>query len=135
MQGDPNCVFCKILSGQIPDYRYWENEHAIAFLDIQPKANVHTLVIPKAHNPYIFDMESEAYTDLMLAANTVAKKLKEFTNKERVCVVVEGFAVPHVHVHLVPSDTPEEFAAPALAANPADLRTMQEKLKVFFANT
>ncbi|HEY4493278.1 MAG TPA: HIT family protein [Candidatus Paceibacterota bacterium] len=127
--GENNCVFCKIIRGEIPDYRFWENDHAIAFLGIEPKVPGHSLVVPKQHVPYIFDMTDQNLSELMSATKIVAGKLKKFTGKDRVCVIVEGFAVPHVHVHLIPADNPEEFMSPALPGDKTVLADLQAKLK------
>lgn len=97
-----DCVFCKIGKGEIKPEVIWENDSYIAFLDQNPIAPGHTLVIPKKHTAYIFDLEDEEYSDLMLAAKNVAKILKEKLNPKRVGILVEGFGVDHVHVHLVP---------------------------------
>lgn len=126
-----NCVFCKILNKEIPDYTFWENEDAFAFLDITPKVIGHSLVVPKKHIDYIFDLSDEELAKLMAAAKKIAKVLKDFTGKKRVCVIVEGFAVPHVHVHLIPADNEKEFTAPALPADHAKLRELQIKVKEF----
>ena len=80
----------------------------MAFLDINPIQPGHTLLIPKQQIDYIFDMNDAEYTNLWLAAKEVAKLLKEKLKCERVCVIVEGYAVPHVHVHLIPTNTDQK---------------------------
>ena len=97
-----SCIFCKIANGKIKPEVIWENDSYIAFLDTNPISPGHTLVIPKKHTSYIFDLENKDYSDLMLAAKVVAKMLKEKLNPKRVGILVEGFGVDHVHVHLVP---------------------------------
>lgn len=98
------CLFCKIVAGEIPCHKVWEDESHLAFLDIHPIREGHTLVIPKTHAPYLFGLDDAAYGDLMRAAKTVATTLKSSMCVPRVGVAVEGFAVDHVHVHLVPVD-------------------------------
>jgi histidine triad (HIT) family protein len=98
-----NCIFCKLAKeGSI--HKIWEDDKNMAFLDTNPIRPGHTLVIPKKHVGYIFDMDDKEYTDLMLASKKVAEILKKKLNPKRVGVLVEGFGVDHVHVHLVPID-------------------------------
>jgi histidine triad (HIT) family protein len=130
MQVDPNCVFCKIVAGEIPSYKIWEDEHSLAFLDINPQAVGQTLVIPKSHAPYLFGMQDISYQELMSAVKTVAEGLKNVLAKSRVCLIVEGFEVAHVHVKLYPVDMPAEFNAKAQKGDPGELKSLQEKLKV-----
>jgi len=99
-----NCIFCKIIKGEIPCYKVWEDENFFAFLDLNPIREGHTLVIPKKHVNYIFDMEDKDYSWLMLASKKVSELLKKKINSKRIGVLVEGFGVDHVHVHLVPID-------------------------------
>lgn len=132
--GDKDCVFCKIVAGEIPSHIYWQNDNAIAFLDIRPKVPGHSLVVPKSHSSYLFDMGSEDYGNLLSAAKYVARGLKDFTGKNRICVIVEGFAVDHAHIHLIPSDDAEEFGKPALPADMAKLGDLQVKLEKALSN-
>lgn len=120
-----DCLFCKIIAGEIPCHEVWEDESHLAFLDVHPIREGHVLVIPKKHAPYLFDLDDAAYGDLMRAAKTVATALKAAMGVPRVGVAVEGFAVDHVHVHLAPIDgggqldpcnAAKEIDHPALAA-------------------
>lgn len=95
-------IFSKIVAGDIPSYKVAENENFLAFLDIFPLAKGHTLVIPKKETDYIFDMESEEYTELWAFAQKVAKVQKQVIPCERIGVAVIGLEVPHAHIHLVP---------------------------------
>jgi len=97
-------IFTKILAGEIPAHKVLENEKYLAFLDIRPVNPGHTLVIPKQEIDYIFDMEDKDYSWLMLASKKVSELLKKKINSKRIGVLVEGFGVDHVHVHLVPID-------------------------------
>jgi len=97
-----NCFFCKFVKNEIPCAKVYESDKAIAFLDINPINPGHTLVILKKHADYIFDLEDKDYKDLFLEAKKVAKALKKALNPKRVGIAVEGFGVPHAHIHLVP---------------------------------
>lgn len=95
-------LFTKIVNGEIPSYKVAENESYYAFLDINPLAVGHTLVIPKRNTDYIFDIEDEEYCGLFLFAKKVAKAIKKAYPCEKVGVSVIGLEVRHAHIHLVP---------------------------------
>ena len=95
-------IFTKIITGEIPSYKVAEDENFIAFLDINPNAKGHTLVVPKIEENKIFDLSKEEYNDLMNFSYRVAKALEEAVPCKRVGMSVIGLEVPHVHVHLIP---------------------------------
>ncbi len=95
-------IFSRIVAGEIPSYKVAEDEKYYAFLDINPVAPGHTLVIPKHEVDYIFDLDNEEYAGLMAFAKRVAAALKEAMPCVKVGVAVLGLEVPHAHVHLVP---------------------------------
>lgn len=95
-------IFTKIIQGEIPSYKIAEDENFYAFLDINPNAKGHTLVIPKQEVNKIFDLDKETYTGLMDFSYRVAKALEKTISCERVGMSVIGLEVPHVHVHLIP---------------------------------
>ena len=95
-------IFTKIISGEIPSYKIAENDDFIAFLDINPNAKGHTLVVPKKEEDKIFELSREAYQRLMDFSFTVAKALEKAVPCKRVGMSVIGLEVPHVHVHLIP---------------------------------
>lgn len=97
-----NCIFCKIVNGEIPAIKVWEDKKYLAFLDLNPINPGHTLLIPKKHSEYLFDLNDKDYNELMLKVNKIAKLLKEKLNSKKVGLIIEGFAIPHVHVHLIP---------------------------------
>ncbi len=105
-----NCIFCKIVKGEIPAVKIWEDEKHFAFLDMNPINSGHTLLIPKKHTDYIFDLSDSEYTELMLKAKSLAKLLKNKLKPKRVGVIVEGFLIPHVHIHLVPLNNGGELS-------------------------
>jgi histidine triad (HIT) family protein len=95
-------IFTKIINGEIPSYKIAENDHFYAFLDINPNAAGHTLVIPKKEENKIFDLSPEEYIGLMNFSYRVAKALEKAVPCERIGMSVIGLEVPHVHVHLIP---------------------------------
>lgn len=117
-------IFTRIINGDIPSFKVAENEHCYAFLDINPLVKGHTLVIPKLPEPeadYIFDLDDDTLTDLMLFAKKVAAGIKQATGCKRVGVAVLGMEVNHVHIHLVPMNSEKDmlFTNPKLQL-PAD---------------
>ena len=96
-------IFTKIAKGEIPSYKVAENEDYYAFLDINPIAEGHTLVIPKhVEDDYIFNLDDKTYLGLCAFAKEVAKAIKAAVPCKRVGVAVLGMEVPHTHIHLVP---------------------------------
>jgi histidine triad protein len=95
-------IFTKIINGEIPCYKIFEDKDFIAFLDINPNAKGHTLCVPKEEISYIFDMDDALYLKLMYFSKRVALALQEVVPCKRVGVAVVGLEVPHTHVHLIP---------------------------------
>ncbi len=95
-------IFTKIIQGEIPSYKVAEDDRFLAFLDIQPLAKGHTLVIPKKEVDNLFDLDEDTYSGLWLFARRVAAALDKTMPCERVGVAVIGLEVPHAHIHLVP---------------------------------
>lgn len=98
-------VFSLIVAGEIPCYKVAEDEKHLAFLDINPVAPGHTLVIPKQEINYLFDMTDENYVALELFAKRVARAIDKAMPCKRVAEAVIGLEVPHAHIHLVPINT------------------------------
>ncbi|MGB1042163.1 MAG: HIT family protein [Tenacibaculum sp.] len=95
-------IFTKIIQGEIPSYKIAEDENYFAFLDINPNAKGHTLVIPKREENKLFDLSKEEYDGLMSFSYRVAKAIEKTIPCKRVGMSVIGLEVPHVHVHLIP---------------------------------
>ena len=104
-----DCVFCKIIEGKIQSVKIFENNKYLAFLDVNPINPGHTLVIPKKHLDYLFDLNDKEYNELMLMAKKIAKLIKNKLKPKRIGLAVEGFFVPHVHIHLVPLNKGNEL--------------------------
>jgi histidine triad (HIT) family protein len=114
-----NCIFCNIVEGKIPSYKVWEDEEFLAFLTISPHHEGHTLVIPKKHTNYIFEMDESEYLRLWNSCKPLSDKLKKaFKPKTgKVGVVVAGMGVPHVHIHLIPMDSEKDLDSSSVNHN------------------
>ena len=95
-------IFSRIIAGEIPSYKVAENDDCIAFLDINPLKEGHTLVVPKKEVDYIFDLDEDTYLNLHSFAKKVAHAIEKVVPCERIGVAVIGLEVPHTHIHLVP---------------------------------
>ena len=95
-------IFSRIAAGEIPSYRVAEDDRHFAFLDINPMAKGHTLVVPKQETDYLFDLDDTLLSEMMLFAKKVAKAIEAAVSCERVGVMVIGLEVPHAHIHLIP---------------------------------
>lgn len=102
-------IFTKIVNGELPCHKVAENNEFLAFLDITPLREGHVLVIPKIEIDYIFDLEDEHLTAMMIFAKSVAAKMKRAIACKRIGVTVIGLEVPHAHIHLVPLETLQDM--------------------------
>jgi histidine triad (HIT) family protein len=98
-------IFSKIIAGEIPCYKIAEDDSYLAFLDISPLKAGHTLVIPKQEINYIFDMDDNDLSGLIIFAKKVAKAIEKAIPCERIGVTIIGLEVPHAHIHLIPIET------------------------------
>ena len=124
-------VFTKIIKGEIPCHKVYEDDKTLAFMDIHPVQEGHVLVVPKAQVDRIYDLSDPDYTALMLTAKKVAARVQMVLNPPRVALAVVGFDVPHAHVHVVPSRTGFEDLDPRNAAAEPDhtaLAVLAQKL-------
>ncbi len=126
-----DCPFCKIINGDWPCFKVWEDDDHLAFLSIRPHHQGHTLVIPKKHQDYLFELEDAQLAKLMAATKQTAallqQKMKPATGK--VGLVVAGLEVPHVHVHLIPMDKETDLdPVNAQDATPEQLKEIQQTI-------
>lgn len=123
-------IFSKIVAGEIPSYKIAEDDKHYAFLDINPVAPGHTLVIPKKEVSYLFDLSDEEYTALQLFAKKVALAMKKALPCECIGVTVIGLEVPHAHIHLVPitKESDMNFSKPKMTLDPAEMVEIKEKI-------
>lgn len=95
-------IFSKIVGGEIPCYKVAENDKFLAFLDINPLREGHTLVIPKEEIDYIFDLSDDLLSEMIVFAKSVALKIEKVVPCRKVGMTVVGLEVPHAHIHLIP---------------------------------
>ena len=95
-------IFSKIINGEIPCHKIWENEKCLAFLDVRPINPGHTLVIPKKEIDYLFDADDSVLSELMVFAKKVAKAIEQEVPCQKIGVMVAGLEVAHAHIHLIP---------------------------------
>lgn len=123
-------IFTKIVNGDIPSYKIAEDENCYAFLDINPLAKGHTLVIPKKEVDYLFDLDDDNYINLQVFAKKVAIALKKSIPCLRLGVVVLGLEVPHAHIHLIPMNSERDvnFANPKKTFTPEEFQEIQRQI-------
>ena len=129
------CIFCQIVEGTESAHRIWESDDFLAFLSIHPCNPGHACLIPKPHVDYVFALEEPLYSSIFQAAKHLSEPLKRATNARRVGVAIEGFSVPHVHLHLVPLYHPAELDPRRhIKQNQEELAGMAEKIRREIAN-
>lgn len=124
-------VFTKIVKGEIPCAKIYEDELTLAFLDIHPVQPGHTLVIAKKQVEFVWDLDDVTYQAVMATAKKVAIRLKDVMGSPYIGQMIVGFDVHHAHLHLVPFSTPEEFRrVPDMNAEPnfEELENLRAKL-------
>lgn len=105
-------IFTKIIRGEIPSHKVYEDDKNFAFLDIHPAVPGHTLVVPKVQIANLHELNPEDYSSLMLAVRKVMKRMAEvFGSDYKICLKVMGFDVPHTHVHVIACRNAEDFRA------------------------
>ncbi len=124
-------LFTKIVNGEIPCHKIAETENYLAFLDIFPIREGHTLVIPKQETDYIFDLEDELLGGMHIFAKKVAKAIEATIPCARIGVAVLGLEIPHAHIHLVPINglNDIDFSKPKLKLSQEQLAAIAEKIR------
>lgn len=123
-------IFSKIIAGEIPSYRIHEDDRYYAFLDINPLAKGHTLVIPKVETDYLFDLEDDLLAGMMVFAKKVSLAIDKTMDCKRVGVAVLGLEVPHAHIHLIPINSlyDIEFSRPKLKFSDEEFKAIAAKI-------
>lgn len=124
-------IFSKIVNGEIPSYKIAENNKYYAFLDINPLAKGHTLVIPKKEIDYIFDLEDDLLADMMVFAKKVGLAIEQEVECKRMGIAVLGLEVPHAHIHLVPINGiyDIDFSKPKLKFSEEEFRQISAAIR------
>lgn len=125
-------IFSKIIAGEIPSYKIAENDKFYAFLDINPLAVGHTLVVPKQEVDYLYDIDNDLLSEMIIFAKEIALKMKSVTQCKKVATVVLGLEVPHAHIHLIPmnSESDVDFRREKLKLTPEEFTEIANKLKL-----
>ncbi|MCI6196338.1 MAG: HIT family protein [Prevotella sp.] len=124
-------IFSKIAAGEIPSYKCAESDKFYAFLDINPVAKGHTLVIPRREVDYIFDMDDDELAEYQVFAKRVATALKKAFPCKKVAQVVLGLEVPHAHIHLIPmnSEADVDFRREKLKLSSEEMASIAEAIR------
>lgn len=125
-------IFTKIIKGEIPSHKIYEDEKTFAFLDIHPLTDGHVLVVPKVQVEFIWDLKPEDYQAVMETVQKVGAHLRDVMDAPYVGVEVIGVDVPHAHVHVVPFSTPDQLRAKVSDTHEPDhdkLATLAEKIR------
>lgn len=124
-------IFSKIAAGEIPSYKCAESNKFYAFLDINPVAKGHTLVIPRREVDYIFDMDDDELAEYQVFAKRVATALKKAFPCKKVAQVVLGLEVPHAHIHLIPmnSEADVDFRREKLKLSSEEMASIAEAIR------
>lgn len=127
-------IFSKIVAGEIPSYKCAESDRFYAFLDINPLAKGHTLVIPKREVDYFFDLTDEEIAEMQVFAKHVARAIKQVCPCVKVGQAVLGLEVPHAHIHLVPmqSEGDMNFANAKLQVAPEEMQEIANRILASF---
>ncbi|MFM1932079.1 MAG: purine nucleoside phosphoramidase [Bacteroidota bacterium] len=123
-------IFSRIIAGEIPCHKIAENDKFIAFLDVNPLAEGHTLVVPKIEVDYIFDLDRAYLAEINIFAQEVAAKLKAAVPCKRIGIAVIGLEVPHAHMHLVPLQHVSDinFERPKMTPTQEELANVAQRI-------
>lgn len=122
-------IFTKIIKGEIPSYKIYEDDLVYAFLDIHPVQSGHTLIIPKKQIDHIEELDEEIYIHLVKVVKKLMIHLRKTLGTERITLKIEGFDVPHAHVHLIPCNEAKDFWNKVRMDSPIDHPALQEMHK------
>jgi histidine triad (HIT) family protein len=121
-------IFTKIINGDIPSYKIFEDDKVFAFLDIAPRQQGHCLIIPKIEVDYLFDLEDSYYQELFKVAKRLSKAIQKSTDCNRVSMTVTGFDVPHAHIHLIPTNKMDDMYTPTKSLSEVEMLSIQQKI-------
>jgi histidine triad (HIT) family protein len=126
-------IFTRIIQGEIPSYKVYENEQFLAFLDAFPLVKGHVLLVPKREEDYIFDLTDTELANMMVLAKKLAPAIQKAVPCKRIGVSVIGLEVPHAHVHLVPMNTANDvnFTQAKIQVSATEMAEIAERIKSF----
>ena len=131
---EPRCIFCRIVEGRAPSHVVWSDAEHVAFLDVNPIAAGHVLLVPRVHVPWVDELAAEAHARLFARVRELARPVAAAAGAPHAGIAVEGYGVPHAHVHLVPvrrgGDLDPCRQAPA---GEAELRAAAERVRAAIA--
>ncbi len=124
-------VFTKIINEELPCYKLYEDELVLSFLAVPPNQLGHALVIPKEEIDHILDVPTDTYAKVMEMGQLIGKAIHKVTKSKRVCFMVQGFEVPHFHLHVVPCNQPSDLDfRNAKAKSEEEMKDIQQKIVV-----
>ncbi len=121
-------IFTKIINGELPSNKIYEDEFTYAFLNINPVQPGHILVVPRQQVDHLEDLEDEDYNAVMRTVKLLMQHMRDELQPERVCVRVEGFEVPHAHIHIIPCETEADLMSEPYEAGDDELQDMYQRL-------
>jgi len=125
-----DCVFCKIVKGEIPCHKVYEDNNILVFLDITPVAKGHCLVIPKKHVEDFYELEDQDYMHLFGVVKGVSEELKYKFEPKKVGVMIQGFEVNHAHVHVFPLNSKEQFSLNRIDENWGSKENLRDAFEI-----
>jgi len=126
-----DCVLCKVVDGELPSMKVYEDESFLSILDVSPCAEGHCLVVPKEHVTRFYDMDDEELAHLFRVVKVVARRVRQAFNPDFVCVFIRGGRIPHLHVAVFPStraDSVSGFPQSSLGTATVDLHSVAARL-------
>ena len=134
MTSSPDCIFCKIVAGTVPSYKVYEDDLLLAFLDVHPINPGHTLVIPKTHEQFFYNIADACYSPLMRVVKKLAKNAEQKLSPKRVGLLVAGWDVSHAHIQIVPmhesSDLTSKSHLQGIISNPSSIELTELSAKL-----
>jgi histidine triad (HIT) family protein len=121
-------IFTKIINGEIPCYKVYENTNVYAFLDIHPKQLGHVLVVPKKPVDSFFELPNTYYESVFIAAKRIAEALKVVTKSKKIGIIVEGLEVDHAHLHLIPINKSGDLHATSKPFSQKEMEEIQQQI-------
>lgn len=112
---DQDCIFCKIVAGELPSSKVYEDDDTLVLMNIHPVNPGHVLVIPKTHVDHFDDMGGDLYAHVMSVVQKISRAVKKTLQPKRVGLMVQGFEVSHAHVHVIPLNDPHDIASDSIA--------------------